>query len=504
MKTRLSRFKLDHAVAQDDDLQKQIDLLTKQKQLADAQKALTDAQKAVAQAQQDAAQKVTDLQNQKALADAQKGLFDSQKALSDAKRSADPTQAENATKLAELQNQKALLDAQKGIADSKKALDQAAGGSAQQLTDLQNQKALADAQKALADSQTQATLARFIGDVKAGPFSGSVDLKERGGTEEAALLAARAVREAAEIIAKKVHTLGAKFYLFASKDLPSFQRLLTFRFRKDLVKQAFAAANVRKPIAAAEAAPVVTAALVSAGLDAASKLLGFFKTDFTVGGTEVKLDESLLLFAVAGALAHKEVHLPLVYEPKAPSDALESILVEMAELTDLRTRAANEARTMQENIAASQKQAADPANAPKKDEIAASIATDQKRLDQLNGVVTVYDTFASSLTAADSGGSVPLAAVALELAIQKALATEGAVVLLLRLESSGGGYLIKKNLLTGLWKMPLFHMGGATVSYLALKGPDGRVAGGDVVPVHGGFVASDEIRDELLKMFPTR
>ena len=69
---------------------------------------------------------------------------------------------------------------------------------------LQNQQALADAQKALAESQTQAAIARLIGDVKAGPYSGSVDMKPGAGTEEALLLGARAVKEAAERVAGAV------------------------------------------------------------------------------------------------------------------------------------------------------------------------------------------------------------------------------------------------------------------------------------------------------------
>jgi hypothetical protein len=45
-----------------------------------------------------------------------------------------------------------------------------------------------------------------------------------------------------------------------------------------------------------------------------------------------------------------------------------------------------------------------------------------------------------------------------EAAVDEALST-GAAVLLLRLETSGGGYLTKKNLWTGLGAIPRFHRG---------------------------------------------
>jgi hypothetical protein len=45
--------------------------------------------------------------------------------------------------------------------------------------------------------------------------------------------------------------------------------------------------------------------------------------------------------------------------------------------------------------------------------------------------------------------------------------------------------------------MPLYHMGGATVTYLLLSGPEGSVLAGDVIPIYGGFVKTDKLRDEL-------
>jgi hypothetical protein len=111
----------------------------------------------------------------------------------------------------------------------------------------------------------------------------------------------------------------------------------------------------------------------------------------------------------------------------------------------------------------------------------------------------LYDAFASSLTTPDANGTVPVSVLVQEHAIDAALKA-GAGVLLLRLENTGGGYLLKKNLWTGLGaEMPLYHMGGATVTYLLLAGANGRVLAGDVVAIHGGFVRTDALREELQK-----
>jgi hypothetical protein len=445
----------------------------------------------------DIQKQIDELNQEKARIDAQKALADSQKALADSQHAADQSKSGASQQLADLQNQKALADAQKALADSKKALDPAAGGSAQQVVDLQNQKALIDAQKALMDSQTQALLARLIGDVKGGPFSGSVDMKDKAGTQEAALLAARAIREAAALVAKAVPDEITNIHIFPAKDFPGFQRLLAFRFRKELIKEAFNSAGVKRPAAETEAIPVpISAAAVSAGLDAVSKLLDFFKTDFTVGGTDVKLDESLLLFAVAGRLSGKGTHLPLTYDPGSRAQAVAGITTQLGELVDLRTRAVVEAGGASNRIAANTKLASDPANAAGKDDLNQKIANDKARVDQLNGLIALYDAFVGGLTTPDSNGSAPIVFLAQEFSIDSAL-TQGGAVLLLRLENAGGGFLVKKNLLTGLGAMPMFHMGGATVTYLLLKGPTGEVIAGDVVPVHGGFVRSDKMREVL-------
>ena len=55
----------------------------------------------------------------------------------------------------------------------------------------------------------------------------------------------------------------------------------------------------------------------------------------------------------------------------------------------------------------------------------------------------------------------------------------------------------KKNLWTALGGMPLFHMGGAAVSYRLLNGTDGTVAAAGVVPVHGGYVKAGKLVEHL-------
>ena len=430
-----------------EELQKQIDQLKKEKEKLEVEKARLDAEKALRAAQQPDDTSVTDAQKAK--------------------------------------NQKDLLDAQKSLIDAQHALEKAQQPQDLQLDDLKKQKELADARKDLANSQTDALKAQLFGSVTGGSFTGAVEMKDKAGIAEANLLASQAIRIAAARIATQVKspTKGKQVFLFSVKDFPNFQRLLAFRFRKELVKQAYATARV-KP--SGEEAVAAAPALFSAGLDAFSKILGFFKADFTVGGVEIKPDDSQLLFAVAGNLPGS--HLAAIYNPKA-KDAVTRMTQELGELVQLRGSADSETK----RLSAQMEQLEKGSDEDKKK------AVDLKaRVDLLKTVVALHDALIASLSVPDSSGNLPIALVAQELAIDDAL-RDGSTVLLVKLENAGGGYFVKKNLLTGLGSMPLYHMGGSTASYVLLEGKEGVVLAANVVPVHGGFVKAGDVEKELAK-----
>lgn len=412
-----------------------------------------------------------------------------------------------------------LLNALRLQAETKTALAKAEADLRTVTGAAAQQQAAAEQAKALAEAQSQAALAKYIGDVKAGPYTGSVTANATAGTEEAQLLAAQAIREAASRVAVAVRDLKTVFYVFSTSQMPTFQRLTSYRFRVQVLRQAFAAVEVTAP---GKGKPqglirpnLLTPGEASAGLDAFSKLLGFFKTDYAVGGTEVKLEESLLLNAVAGQLAReqtreisgadgkpgtetlpgREVHLSELYEPKADDVVAGEVRTELTALFVLRREAEAKLEELRSQQVSGQESGRDSGGGSGAGGGHSDLGIKEKA-DQLAAVIALFDGFVASLSTPDGSGTAPVASLAQESAIHAALRTDAAV-LLLKLESSGGGYLIKKNLFTGLGRMPMYTMGGATVSYVLLEGVSGRVLAGDVVPVYGGFVRTDKLRDTL-------
>lgn len=417
---------------------------------------------------------------EKAKIDAEKAKLEAQAALDKLKEGPAPeSDADKALKRA--QADKALAEAKKAAHDAEKARveSQKAAAAAKLIDPVADATKDAEAEKKLLDAQQSALLAKYIGgDVKAGSFTGKVDMKEKAGEIEASLLAMKAMREAAEKIAadlKDELATAASIYVFDAAKPPSFDRLMNYRFRRQLIENAFEAALPKKTEATPEVAGVasVTLATVAAGLGAVSNILGFFKTNTTIGSAEVKLENALALHVVAGTLARqssRKVHVPSLYTPKANEAALNALTAELGTLISRRSEAAAALEALGEG-------------AEKKPEG-----------QRLQSAIDLYDSFLTHLTTTDANGTAPIVMIATQHAMWEAMG--GGLVLLVRTEGSGGGYMTKEGLVSGLIGEPLSYMGGVALSYIVFKGLNGEVLAADVVPVYK-TVESERLAEEL-------
>lgn len=356
---------------------------------------------------------------------------------------------------------------------------------------------LAESEKDLADKRQEAFLAKYIGTTTPGSYQGTVTAKDGVGKTEAALLASAALRKCADKIAasaKKASNGAVDFSIFDAKTFPDFVTLRGFRFQISLIEKRFGAAGVsaekREPAAARAAAMVALPATISAGLTAVSDILGYLKTDYTVGDVNVELDDSMLVFCAAGALKKQgaDVTLPLVYQSDPDGAAMKELAAEFEKLELMRMQTSLEVQKVEGKI----KSLTDAGVAENANEIAGL----NQDLAKLNTALKSYDDFINSLNSASGDGN-QLQTIMKELAVEQACKSRH--VLLVRLESSGGGYIIKKNLLTGLGKMPLYYSGGASASYALFEGNSGKVLGGDVVQAHGGCVNATRLASALNK-----
>jgi hypothetical protein len=275
-----------------------------------------------------------------------------------------------------LKKQKEFLDAQKQLLDAQKALEDAQRGrsaaNADEIAAAKTAKELADAQKALADAkkaQSDSELAAFkasLGEVPSSGLTGAVEAKEKTGELEATLLAMTAVREAGGTLGARIRTLlpdKAKIVAMSAGDVPTFQNMIAYDTEVAVVLSV-----LQNAVKAAEprAGPQTEAPVLGAAgflLDATNKLLSFFKTDFTVQGIALTLEDAVALHEVSGNLAQSldskafQVSVPAIYDPGALDEQAKFFIEDIKNLSAERQRAEAQVARLEELVPKTKKAA---------------------------------------------------------------------------------------------------------------------------------------------------
>lgn len=400
-----------------------------------------------------------------------------------------------------------LLKAQKAHDEASKPPDAAAEADAAEKARLGRLREISEARKALADSQKAADLASAqaaIGTVTGSGIEGTVTVKADAGKGEATLLAARAVRLAANRIAEKVadRLNGKEVVLLQSGDYPQFGNYRQFQLQIELLKQQFKSAvdganavageAKARPMAALSAIPPITAAGVA--LDAVAKLGSYFLSNYEIGGVGLTPDNDQLVSALSGALTdrHAKVVLPgrRIPMPLDAADLLGPLLAKRDEADHAIARLAQKAQSLRNDLAAASNDDA------AKQRITADLTRCDQATAELKAALTKVGEFIATLGVADSKGQILATKIAQEKIVVDKLAAS-VLALIVDVRAMAGGYYTKKNLWTFLGRMPFYVMGGAVVTY-QLVDQDGVVQASGLVPVHGGYKSAHAV-EELMK-----
>lgn len=428
-------------------------------------------------------------------------------------------------KLEELERRKKLADAEKAaleaerlLIEARKALEKARetpDASAQSLKDqidaAKAAKDLADAKKA----QREAELGAFkaaLGDVPTPPQTGAVELKTDAGKLEATLLATKAVQHAASQIeqqCKKTAPGEKNVVIFASSEIPNFQAYVNFKAQANIIKKAFDDAREFSVKVDTEAPPppvleLALPPLGSAGLvlSAVNNLLGFFRTDYSVGGFEVSLEDSLLINELAGQLSSKDtkwnVKLPAIFDPSAVNSAGSEVISVLTEQSLKKDDAVKKQNGHERAAADFQKLASAEKDDTKKKEMEKKAQLHTQASQAQKRAASLFDSWFGKLSAfEDATKAVPLVTVIRESAVAVAL-EGGSLLLVAKLHKSGGAYYTKKSMWSVFFPgMPLYHMGGTVASFVLLEGKTGRVLAAGAVPIHGGFVKAKNVKKQV-------
>lgn len=398
------------------------------------------------------------------------------------------------------------LDAQARLITSQKALQKAQTAddpAAAQLAAATQAANVAAQQKALSDSQAAILKNKFT--VPDSGYTGDIKPGDKAGSVEASLLAARALNVAAGIIAVKVgDKAGSSVVLYGGSDLPDFQSLIAFRAQYHAIDTALdeALRKMDEPQAKAQAllgpqVEFVSPAMIGAGLDAANKILGYFRTDYSIQGVTITADDLLLINALAGAFTEKgkKVSVPALYNaPALLGDS--AIITQLDGLTSKRVALQQKVDLAASTVDALIAAAGKDTDAAKKKQKADAAAILKTASDQGKVTVSLYDGLLTKLTSPDDKAKIPLAAIIQQDAIRSALAG-GANLMTAKISSAGGTYYTRKNLWSFFGAMPFFTMGGVIVNYSLFDGRTGVVLGAGAVPLDGGFFKVGELPQDL-------
>jgi hypothetical protein len=365
-------------------------------------------------------------------------------------------------------------------------------------------KAIAEARKAQADADLATMKLRFGTEVPAA-YSGAVTANANAGAVEAHILAGEAVSGAARAIVGRVKAKGvAPVVLIASSDALRFDSLIGFGVSRRVFEEAYADAKraleelMRLPPmpGKTDAPPPPKAAgpgAIALSLDAMNKILGFFRSEYTIAGMDIGYEDSILLHAVAGELSASSLPATVPFLFNRPAidmagnpvfEALRSISEKRA---DIPVRIALLER-MNSDLEEQLKGATDA----RKNALVQRQAKVKEVLDKWKAAGALFDSQFGKLGVPDEKGVVPVATLVKEAAINDAL-SGGSRLLIVKTQKSGGSYFTKKNMWTSLGAMPFFVAGGTVASFVLLDGKAGHVLDAGVVPIHGGYHRVDEI-----------
>lgn len=425
--------------------------------------------------------------------------------------------AEAKRKLADTQAQ--LLKAEQALAEAQRGPSAVAAALADKTAVANAGKAVAEADKATAEAKkaaSEASVAAFkasIGEVPGASYTGGVEVKEKTGELEAALLALRAIEKTSGQVATKVcgalssHSKSKTVAVMASGEVPTFQAITAFRVEaavvQDVLDKALARSKGSKPATGVGHTELAPAAAVGLALEATNKLLSYFRTDYVVGGVTVTEDDSAFLNSLAGRLRQEcklTVSVPAVYNPTAIAQSKTGgpLLDTLTKLSEKRGEAGVRAATHSAEAARFKKEADSEKDETTKQALLAEWKRESQLADVLTSASTLFDTWFGKLSTANDKGVTPLVAMVKESVLADAL-SDGGYLLVIKVQKTGGGYLVKKNMWTMFGGMPLYHMGGGAVSYNLLDGKSGAVKAAGVELAYGGFVKAGKLAAELAK-----
>jgi len=351
-------------------------------------------------------------------------------------------------------------------------------------------EATAKARQAEYEAQEAATRAKF-GPLAEVSREGSVEAGTHAGKLEAQVLAADAMRDAANVVVTKLKTrrevrdnnckgvtnaahranLGCDverptIILFTDAEKQNFEAYDAFVIQIGDIDAGLEAAiqlasqPAPKP---SRGTSVSTSALGIAGAATILSVAGnLFRSDYKVEGMDLAATNDSLF---AKAIIERGLEQRVQY----------SLHLGIMMLRPVGSVSKNEARMLMDNAALKRSSLAAEVEKLRPDKNRAAVVA------KMDSALKRFDDFATKLATPDASGQVSFVAITRQADINKRLRDKGSMMLFVKADYSGGSTYTQKNFFTFFGGVPFYISGGALTSFTLLDGSSGDILEAGVV-----------------------
>jgi hypothetical protein len=415
-----------------------------------------------------------------------------------------------------------LVKAKAALAAAGKPRDVATVADAAQKKQLAHPRETADVGEAYAGDRKAADLANVpgaLGRIGRSGIEGSIQVRSDAANGEATLLSSYALTVAANRIAADLAAMNGleRVLLAPCGDHLQFGNYRQFLLQTDLLRQifhdtarhvevVFETGQVPKPpppeqlppAAAKEVMPEL--ALATSVVAKAADLGSYFLSNYEIGGIAVApADVEQLISALAGSLVRKGIGVVLVGRRAPQRSELACLLGDLPRLI-METEAS--ISDLASRIKRTKQAAEQTPDLAAKIELQETTARLEQAAARCRLALTRAGDFIAGLAAADARGALLITKVAQEKAVCNELTGKSALMLVVQVHATVGGYYTRKNLWTLFGTMPFSAMGGAVVTYQLLD-KDGALRASGLIPIHSGYRSIPEVEELVNSKLPT-
>ena len=387
----------------------------------------------------------------------------------------------------------ARIAAQKKLTEARTPTDPGQVASADALAVAKREKDLAEAQSARIKAEMGLFTSR-LGDIPVSGIQGGVTLSEKAGSMETALLAAKALAVAGKAAANAIaHAIepAATVIIFASGEMPDLKALTSLRSVGKMLSAEFSNAQDALAVASGEEFPLAIPAIAVA-LDVLTKVSSYFRSDFTVGGTELTADHAALAELIAGQLRMNRpgatILLPGMFQQYGASAQADFFTQELNPLAAVYQATVTELGKAEKQLNVLTAQLGAIAGTTDEEKslqrlLPVRIGKIQAAVDRTRKVIVAYEAFLDNLVASKDNFD----ALVRQYDLFVKLAEDATYVLTAKVHKVGGSNYVEKNMWTLFGAMPFHVMGGAVVSYSLFQANSGNLLASETIPIHSGF-----------------